>query len=62
MANMDYFLIKSDKKIYVFACTTSKIIILLEIIIKAEDDPENAFPNWEAMVDLLVISLRNPYE
>jgi hypothetical protein len=61
-ANADHFPTESDKKTHVFACTTSKTTILLETTIKAEDDPENAFPNWEAMVDFLVTSLRNPYE
>jgi hypothetical protein len=45
MANADHFPTESDKKAYVFACTTSKTIILLEIIIKAKDNPENIFPN-----------------
>jgi hypothetical protein len=45
MANTDYFPTELDKKIYVFAYTTSKIIILLETIIKAKDNPENVFPN-----------------
>jgi hypothetical protein len=43
--NADYFLTESDKKTYIFACTTSKAIILLETIIKAEDNPEDAFLN-----------------
>jgi hypothetical protein len=42
---MDYFLIESNKKTYVFACITSKTIILLETIIKAKDNPENVFLN-----------------
>jgi hypothetical protein len=45
MADADYFPTESNKKTYVFACTTSKTIILLETIIKAKDNPENAFPN-----------------
>jgi hypothetical protein len=36
--------------------------MLLENIIEAKDDPENMFLNWEAIVDFLVISLRNPYK
>jgi hypothetical protein len=42
---MDYFLTESNKKTHFFACTTSKTIILLEIIIEAKDNPENAFLN-----------------
>jgi len=29
---------------------------------EAEDDPEEAFPDWGAMVDYLITSLRNPHE
>jgi hypothetical protein len=43
--NMDYFPTELDKKIYIFACITSKAIILLETTIKAKDNPENAFFN-----------------
>jgi hypothetical protein len=42
---MDYFLIKSNKKTYVFACITSKTIILLETIIETKDNPKNTFLN-----------------
>jgi hypothetical protein len=42
---MDYFCTESNKKIYVFACTISKTIILLETIIKTKNDPENMFFN-----------------
>jgi hypothetical protein len=42
---MDHFPIESDKKTYVFACTTSKTIILLETIIKTKDNPKNTFFN-----------------
>jgi hypothetical protein len=42
---MDYFPTESNKKTYVFACITSKTIILLETTIETKDDPENAFPN-----------------
>jgi hypothetical protein len=45
MVNTDHFPTESDRKTYVFACTTSKTTILLEIIIKAEDNPENIFPD-----------------
>jgi hypothetical protein len=30
---------------HIFAYTTNKTIILLEIIIETKDDPENVFPN-----------------
>jgi hypothetical protein len=36
--------------------------MLLETIIETKDDPENALPNWEAIIDFLVTSLRNPHE
>jgi hypothetical protein len=42
---MDYFFIESNKKTYVFAYTTNKVIILLETIIETKNDPKNAFPN-----------------
>jgi hypothetical protein len=42
---MNYFPTELDKKTYVFACIISKVIILLETIIKAEDNPEDMFPN-----------------
>jgi hypothetical protein len=42
---MDYFPTESDKKTYVFACTTSKTIILLETIIKTKDNLEDIFLN-----------------
>jgi hypothetical protein len=45
ITNTDYFPTESDKKTYVFACTTSKTIILLETTIKTEDNPENMFSN-----------------
>jgi hypothetical protein len=45
MAHIDYFLTELNKKTHVFACTTNKTIMLLEIIIEAKDNPENAFPN-----------------
>jgi hypothetical protein len=34
---MDHFPTELNKKTYVFACTTSKTIILLEIIIETKD-------------------------
>lgn len=61
-ANADHFPTESDKKTHVFACTTGKAATLLETAMEAEDDPEEAFPDWEAMVDYLVTSLRNPHE
>jgi hypothetical protein len=42
---MDYFLTESNKKTYVFICTTNKTIILLETIIEAKNNPEDTFPN-----------------
>jgi hypothetical protein len=45
MANADHFPTESDKKTYVFACTTSKTATLLETTIETKDDPENAFSN-----------------
>jgi hypothetical protein len=45
MANVDYFPTESSKKIYVFACITSKTIILLETTIKTKDNPEDIFSN-----------------
>jgi hypothetical protein len=45
MANSDYFPIELVKKTHIFACIINKTIILLEIIIEAKNDPENAFPN-----------------
>lgn len=61
-ANADHFPTELDKKTHVFACTTGKAATLLETAMEAEDNPEEAFPNWEAMVDYLVTSLRNPHE
>jgi hypothetical protein len=42
---MDHFPTESNKKTYVFACITSKNIILLETIIKAKNNPKNIFLN-----------------
>jgi hypothetical protein len=45
MANANYFPTESDKKTYIFVCTTSNTIMLLETIIEAENNPKNVFPN-----------------
>jgi hypothetical protein len=60
--NADHFATESDRKTHVFACTTGKAAALLETAMAAEDDPDDAFLDWESMVEYLVSSLRNPHE